>query len=150
MSGRVAAIDALESNPDLVYVGAATGGVWRSQNGGLTWKPVFDDQKVAAIGAVAIFHDPNRVGGRAKQSRTDVRRQRHLQMDGGKRATRWAREDRRIHRIITRPRSNIVWVAAMGQAWGQNADRGVFGQPGGKTWTKVLYVNTDRRRRSGH
>ena len=55
MSGRVAAIDAVESNPNIVYVGAATGGVWKSVNGGLTWEPIFDDQPVASIGAVAVF-----------------------------------------------------------------------------------------------
>src|SRR5215208_3282119 len=54
MSGRVAAIDAVESNPDIVYVGAATGGLWKSTNGGLSFTAIFDDQPVAAIGAVAI------------------------------------------------------------------------------------------------
>src|SRR6185295_17908401 len=47
--------DAVESNPDVVYVGAATGGVWKSTNGGLSFDPIFDDQPVAAIGAIAIF-----------------------------------------------------------------------------------------------
>src|SRR5512146_1397756 len=60
MSGRVAAIAAVESDPDVVFVGAATGGIWKSVNGGLTWKPVFDDQPVAAIGALAI--DPENPG----------------------------------------------------------------------------------------
>ena len=54
MSGRIAAIDALASDPNLVFVGAASGGLWRSENGGLTWEPVFDDQPAASIGAVAI------------------------------------------------------------------------------------------------
>jgi hypothetical protein len=54
ISGRVAAIDAVASNPNHIVVGAATGGVWISENGGLTWKAVFDDQPVASIGAVAI------------------------------------------------------------------------------------------------
>src|SRR5688572_28082958 len=54
MSGRVAAVDAVESNPDTIWVGAATGGVWKSVDGGLTWRPVFDDQPVASIGALAI------------------------------------------------------------------------------------------------
>lgn len=53
MSGRVAAIDAVESNPDIIYVGAATGGVWKSVDGGLHFTPIFDDQPVEAIGAVA-------------------------------------------------------------------------------------------------
>ncbi|HOT00679.1 MAG TPA: hypothetical protein PLY66_06705, partial [Acidobacteriota bacterium] len=58
MSGRIADIEAVEANPAVVYAGAATGGVWKSVNGGLTWTPVFDDQPVAAIGAVAVFQ-PN-------------------------------------------------------------------------------------------
>ncbi|HEV7786053.1 MAG TPA: hypothetical protein VGQ28_11995, partial [Thermoanaerobaculia bacterium] len=54
MSGRIAAVDAVESNPDILYAGAATGGVWKSTNGGLTMTPVFDDQPVHSIGAVTI------------------------------------------------------------------------------------------------
>src|SRR5687768_16873275 len=54
MSGRVAALDVVESNPNVIWVGAASGGVWKSIDGGLTWKPVFDDQPVASIGAVTI------------------------------------------------------------------------------------------------
>src|SRR5579864_8525403 len=56
-SGRVSSIDVVASNPDIVYVGTAAGGVWKSANGGLTFTPIFDDQPVASIGAVAI--DPN-------------------------------------------------------------------------------------------
>src|SRR6185436_14598160 len=55
MSGRIAALEALESNPQVVYAGAATGGVWKSTNAGLTWKALFDDQPVHAIGAIAVF-----------------------------------------------------------------------------------------------
>src|SRR6187402_1862693 len=58
MSGRVADVTAVESNPDIVYVGSASGGVWKSTNGGLSWNPVFDDQPVASIGAVSVFQ-PN-------------------------------------------------------------------------------------------
>ncbi len=54
MSGRLPALDVAESNPDLMYAGGAAGGVWKSVNGGLTWAPVFDDQPVASIGAIAI------------------------------------------------------------------------------------------------
>src|SRR5262249_1020354 len=53
MSGRVAAVAGVESDPDVLYTGAANGGVWKSVNGGLTWAPLFDDQKVASIGAIA-------------------------------------------------------------------------------------------------
>src|SRR5262245_53270883 len=55
VSGRVADVVAVESNPEIVYIGAANGGVWKSTNGGLTWEPIFDDQKVASVGALAVF-----------------------------------------------------------------------------------------------
>src|SRR5215472_6936249 len=54
MSGRVTSIAGVESDPQVLYVGAASGGVWKSVNGGLTWKPIFDDQPVASIGAIAV------------------------------------------------------------------------------------------------
>src|SRR5947209_3793285 len=53
MSGRLPALDVVESNPDLMYAGGAAGGVWKSVNGGLSWTPIFDDQPVASIGAIA-------------------------------------------------------------------------------------------------
>ncbi|MGW8265756.1 MAG: WD40/YVTN/BNR-like repeat-containing protein [Longimicrobiales bacterium] len=60
MSGRITAIDAAESDPNVLFVGAATGGLWKSENGGMTWEPVFDDQRVLGIGAVAVFQpDPD-------------------------------------------------------------------------------------------
>src|SRR4030081_2318833 len=58
MSGRVSSVAAVESNPAIIYVGAATSGVWKSIDGGLTFAPIFDDQPVASIGAVAVFQ-PN-------------------------------------------------------------------------------------------
>ena len=54
MSGRLPALDVVESNPDVMYAGGAAGGVWKSVNGGLTWTPIFDDQPVASIGAIAV------------------------------------------------------------------------------------------------
>jgi photosystem II stability/assembly factor-like uncharacterized protein len=149
MSGRVAAVDAVESDPDIIYVGAATGGVWKSVDGGLNFTPIFDDQPVAAIGAVAVFQpspdivwvgtgegNPRNsmsVGNGVYKSTDGGRTWQHLGLD----------KTERIHRIILHPRDpNIAWVAALGQAWGQNAERGVFKTTdGGKTWTKVLYVN---------
>lgn len=149
MSGRVAAIDVVESNPDIVYVGAATGGVWKSTDGALSFTPIFDDQPVAAIGAVAVFQpspdivwvgtgegNPRNsmsVGNGIYKSADGGRTWQHLGLD----------KTERIHRIVLHPRDpNIAWVAAMGQAWGRNADRGVFKTiDGGRTWTKVLYVD---------
>src|SRR4051794_39552423 len=54
MSGRLPALDVVESDPDVMYAGGAAGGVWKSANGGLTWAPIFDDQPVASIGAIAV------------------------------------------------------------------------------------------------
>lgn len=54
MSGRIGAIEAVASDPRVIYVGGAAGGVWKSVDGGLTWKPVFDNQPVASIGAIAV------------------------------------------------------------------------------------------------
>ncbi|MGD2295960.1 MAG: hypothetical protein PVF22_08990, partial [Candidatus Aminicenantes bacterium] len=54
MSGRIGAIDAVISNPNIIYVGTATGGLWKSEDGGITWTPLMDDKPVSSIGAVAI------------------------------------------------------------------------------------------------
>ncbi|MFL6246135.1 MAG: WD40/YVTN/BNR-like repeat-containing protein, partial [Thermoanaerobaculia bacterium] len=149
MSGRVAAIEAVESDSDIVYVGAATGGVWKSVDGAYSFTPVFDDQPVAAIGAVAVFQASPEIvwvgtGEGNPRNSVSVGNGVYKSVDGG---TTWQHmgleKTERIHRIVLHPRDpNIAWVAAMGQAWGQNADRGVFKTTdGGKTWTKVLYVD---------
>ena len=54
MSGRVTAIDVDLSNPDIIYIGGASGGLWRSENGGYSWTPIFENEKAASIGAIAI------------------------------------------------------------------------------------------------
>jgi photosystem II stability/assembly factor-like uncharacterized protein len=149
MSGRVADVVAAPSDPTIVYVGAATGGVWKSVNGGLSFVPVFDDQPVAAIGAIAVHPtDPDvvwvgtgegnvrnsvSVGNGIYRSRDGGRTWEHLGLEGSE----------RIHRIIIHPADpNTVWVAAMGREWGANQERGVYRtMDGGKTWEQVLYVN---------
>ena len=149
MSGRVAAIDVVESNPDVIYAGAATGGVWKSTNGALSFTPIFDDQPVAAIGAVAIYQaSPDIVwvgtGEGNVRNSMSVGNGVYKTLDGGKTWQHLGLEKtERIHRIVLHPTNpNIAWVSALGQAWGQNADRGVFKtEDGGKTWKKVLYVN---------
>ena len=149
MSGRIADIDAVESNPEIVYVGAATGGVWKSTDGALSFRPIFDDQPVAAIGAVAIYQpSPDIVwvgtGEGNPRNSMSVGNGIYKTTDAG--AT-WQHlglaKSERIHRIITHPSNpDIAWVAAMGQAWGANPERGVFKTTdGGRTWTKSLYVN---------
>lgn len=149
MSGRVAAIESVVANPDIIYVGAATGGVWKSINGGISWSPVFDDQPASSIGAIACFQpNPNIVwvgtGEGNVRNSAGVGRGVLKTTDGGKTWQRLGLEKtERIHRIILHPTNpDVAWVAAMGTTWGENAERGVFKTTdGGKTWRKVLYVS---------
>jgi photosystem II stability/assembly factor-like uncharacterized protein len=149
MSGRVAAVEAVESNPNIVYVGAATGGVWKSTNGGTTWSPIFDDQPVHAIGAIGIFQ-PNPdivwVGTGEANLRNSVSYGAgvYKSIDGGRTWRSMGLEKtERIYRIVTHPTNpDVVWVAATGALWGDSAERGVFKtEDGGRSWKKVLYVN---------
>ena len=149
MSGRIAAIDSVVSDPDVIYVGASTGGVWKSTNAGVSWFPIFDDQRVAAVGAVAIFQpNPDIVwvgtGEGNVRNSASVGNGIYKSMDGGK---TWSHlgldKTERIHRILLHPSNpNVAFVAAMGQEWGENPDRGVYKtEDGGKSWNKVLYIN---------
>ncbi|HEY0513512.1 MAG TPA: hypothetical protein VGH73_16500 [Thermoanaerobaculia bacterium] len=149
MSGRVTSIAAVESNPNLVYIGAASGGVWKSMNGGLSWTPVFDDQPVASIGAVAV--DPSNpdvvwvgTGEGNPRNSASVGDGIYRSPDGGRTWVHLGLEKtERIDRIVVHPTNpDVVWVAALGQEWGENPERGIFKTTdGGKTWNRVLYVN---------
>lgn len=149
MSGRIGDIDGVAADPDVLYVGAATGGLWKSVNGGLTWKPIFDDQPVAAIGAVAVFQpNPDVVwvgtGEGSPRNSVSVGNGVYKSLDGGR---TWRHlgleESERIHRILLHPSDpEVAYVAALGRAWGENPQRGVFKTvDGGKSWQKVLYVD---------
>jgi photosystem II stability/assembly factor-like uncharacterized protein len=150
MSGRIADIDALVSNPDIIYVGTATGGVWKSVNGGLNFEPIFDDQPVHAIGAVTVFQaspDIVWVGtgeGNPRNSVSGGGNGIYKSMDGGRTWQHLGLDaTERIHRIFLHPTNpEIAYVGAMGQEWGENPERGVFlTEDGGGTWQKILYVN---------
>ncbi len=149
MSGRVAAIDVVESNTNIIYVGAATGGVWKSIDGGLRFEPIFDDQPVAAIGAIAVNQSaPDIVwvgtGEGNPRNSASVGNGMYKSIDGG-RTWRHVGLDKseRIHRIVLHPKNaDVAWAAVLGQAWGEGAERGVFKtEDGGKSWKKVLFVN---------
>ncbi len=149
MSGRVAAVAAVESNPNIVYVGSASGGVWKSVNGGLTWTPIFDDQAVASIGAVAIYQaNPDIVwvgtGEGNPRNSASVGNGVYRSLDGGRTWQHLGLEKtERIYRVVLHPSNpDVAWVSALGQEWGENPERGVFKtEDGGKTWNKVLYVD---------
>ena len=149
MSGRIGDIQAVESNPEIVYVGAATGGLWKSENGGLTFEPIFDDQPVAAIGAIAIYQaSPDIVwvgtGEGNTRNSVSVGNGVYKSMDGGRSWTHLGLDkSERIHRIRLDPNDpNVAYVAAMGTLWGENQERGVYKTvDGGASWQKILYVD---------
>jgi photosystem II stability/assembly factor-like uncharacterized protein len=149
MSGRIAVVEGWAKDPDLLWMGSAAGGVWKSVNGGLTWEPMFDSQPVASIGALAI--DPNNpdvvwVGTGEANPRNSVSFGEGVfrTLDGGRTWQRLGLEKtERISRILLHPTDpRVAWVAAMGQVWGENPERGVYKtEDGGKTWKRVLYVD---------
>jgi photosystem II stability/assembly factor-like uncharacterized protein len=146
MSGRIAAIDAVHEGQRLtVYVGAASGGVWKSVNGGTTYKPVFDKQPVQSIGAVTI--DPKNpktiwVGTGESWTRNSVSIGDgvYKSTDGGDNWTNMGlRESERIVKISSIPSTDTVYVCVPGKLWSDSDERGVYKTTdGGKTWTKIL------------
>ena len=146
--GRVPAVAGTASNPNLYYIGSAGGGVWKSDNGGATWTPVFEKEPVSAIGAVTI--DPTNentvwVGTGESNPRNDVSYGDgvYKSTDGGKTWTNVGlRETRHISRIVVDPSDpNHVIVGASGDPFRDSAERGVFvTNDGGQTWSKTLYI----------
>lgn len=149
MSGRIAAVEVDPTNPKIIYVGAATGGVWKSEDGGLTWRPIFDDQPTSSIGAIAVHpQNPNIVwvgtGESGVRNTAGVGRGVFLSLNGGQN-WQWVGLEKTEHisRILLDPNNpDVAYVAALGTAWGENKERGVFKtEDRGKTWKKILYVD---------
>jgi photosystem II stability/assembly factor-like uncharacterized protein len=149
MSGRITAIDVVESNPQIIYAGAASGGLWRSTGGGLSWEPLFDEEAVLGIGAIDI-HQKNPdiiwVGTGEGNPRNSVSSGYgvYRSIDGGETFELMGLEEtRNIHRIYIHPENpDVVYVGAIGSPWGEHEERGVFRtKDGGETWEKILYTN---------
>jgi photosystem II stability/assembly factor-like uncharacterized protein len=149
--GRVVAVSGIPGNSTTFYFGAVNGGVWQSSDAGVVWKPIFDGQKVASVGALAVaWSDPKviYVGTGESDIRSDLASGNgvYKSTDGGQTWTHIGLGDtRQISRIVIDPQhADIVYVAALGHAYGANAERGVFkSSDGGARWTKVLDLGPD-------
>lgn len=146
MSGRVTDIAVNESNPFEFYVAAASGGLWKTADNGVTWKPVFENQAVNSIGTVTVDQRaPQTIwlgtGEATNRQSSGWGDGVYKSTDGG--AT-WAnmglRNTTRIARIVVDPtNSDVVYVASPGHLWGPSTERGLFKTTdGGKTWKPIL------------
>ena len=148
--GRIHDVEAVPTDPSTIYVATASGGLWKTTNNGTTWRPIFDDQPVSTFGDVAIaLSNPDVIwAGTGEQNN----RQSTSWGDGVYRSTdagkSWTHlglvETRHIGRVVVHPTNpDIAYVAALGNLWTPNPERGVFKTTdGGRTWAKVLYVDT--------
>ncbi len=149
MSGRVAAVDVVLRDRNIVYVGGATGGLFRSADGGLSWDPVFDDEPVLGIGAISVFQaNPDIVwvgtGEGNPRNSAGVGQGVFKSIDGGRTWRSMGLEkSERVARVLTHPTDpDLVYVGAMGPAWSDGEERGVFRtRDGGRTWERVLWQN---------
>ena len=149
--GRVLAVSGIPGDARHFYFGAVDGGVWATQDAGRTWQPIFDKEPVGSIGALALAPSNPKViyvGSGEADMRSDIAHGNGMykSVDGGRHWTRIGLADSyQIGKILVDPRNpDVVYVAALGHAYGPNAERGVFrSRDGGKTWTKVLFKNDD-------
>ena len=149
MSGRVTAIDVVLSQPDVIYAGTASGGVWKTTGGGQTWQPIFEQEATASVGALAIDQkNPSIiwVGTGEGNPRNSLNGGKGIyrSLDAGQSWELMGLEaTRNIHRILIDPNdSNTVYVGAIGSPWGAHPERGVFKTTdGGKTWRHILKTN---------
>ncbi len=151
VGGRIDDFAVVESNPDVIYAATASGGVWKSSDGAITWKPVFEQVGAMSIGAIAVApSNPSIVwagtgepNNRQSSSWGDGV---YRSVDGGASWTRMGLADsHHIGRIAIDPRNpSVVYVAALGHLWGPNQERGLYKTTdGGKNWTRALFINED-------
>ena len=146
---RATSVAGIPGNPNIWYVGAASGGIFKSTDGGIHWDPIFDSEPVASIGSLAVANsDPNIVwagtGESFIRSHISVGQGIYKSLDAGKTWTLMGLEKTgRIGRIEIDPRNpDVVLACALGHAYGPQPERGVFRTAdGGKTWEKVLFVD---------
>jgi photosystem II stability/assembly factor-like uncharacterized protein len=146
---RISTVTGVIGNPNVIYAGAASGGIFKSTDGGIHWTPIFDNQPVASVGALMVApSDPNVVwagtGEPFIRSHISLGWGVFKSLDAGKTWTRMGLENTgRISRVVIDPRDpDRVYVAALGHLYGPQAEKGVYRTiDGGRNWEKVLFVN---------
>lgn len=149
VGNRISSVAGVAGDPLTYYVGAATGGIWKSTDGGIAWKPIFDDKPVHAIGALAVAPSDSEIvyagtGESFIRSNVSIGNGIWKSMDGGDTWTNIGLENTgRISRVVVHPTNpDIVYVAAVGHAYTPQKERGVFmTEDGGKTWQHTLFVD---------
>jgi photosystem II stability/assembly factor-like uncharacterized protein len=144
--GRAVAVAGVPGNPTTFYFGAVNGGIWQSTDAGIVWHPIFDDQRIASIGALAVApSDPKTIYAGTGES--DIRSNLssgdgvYKSTDSGQTWTNIGlRDSRQISRMVVDPQNaSMVYVAVLGHAYAANDERGVYKTTdGGAHWTKVL------------
>jgi photosystem II stability/assembly factor-like uncharacterized protein len=151
MGGRIDDVAVVESDPSTFYVGYATGGIWKTENNGTTFTPIFDEYPVASIGDVAIAPSDKNIlyvgtGEPNNRQSSSFGGGVYKSLDAGKSFTFVGlRETQTIAKIAIHPKDpNTVYVAAVGHLFGPNAERGIFKTTdGGKTWSHVKIIDND-------
>ena len=151
MGGRIDDVAVVESDPRVIYLGTATGGLWKTTNNGVTWRPIFDEQPVSSIGDVAVApSDPAVVwvgtGEANNRQSSSWGNGVYKSVDAGRTWTHMGLEDtHHIGRVVIHPQDpETVYVAAVGHLWDANAERGVYKtSDGGKNWTRVEFIDED-------
>jgi photosystem II stability/assembly factor-like uncharacterized protein len=149
MGGRIDDLAVVESDPRIMYVGTAAGGIFKTVNGGNTWQPIFDEQPNPSIGDLALAPSNPSIlyvgtGEANNRQSSSWGNGVYKSMDAGATWTHLGlRETRHIGRIVVHPHNpDIVYVAALGDLWAANKERGVFrSTDGGATWTQTLAIN---------
>ena len=149
--GRVNGVSGVPGQPNTFYFGSVGGGVWKTTNAGRTWLPIFDSQPVASIGAVAVAPSNANVvyvgtGESDMRSQISYGNGMYKSTDAGKTWTHLGLDNtRQIARIAIDPKNpDVVFVAALGHAYGANPDRGIYrSRDGGATWQQVLFKGND-------